>query len=367
MGWPSQQKLPIPRKYAEEGINVGDPLFFHVETREEVLPSGKFTLVEEMNYMLSDGRSFGLKLLSSRKGYQVFPSKESFEFARGTDTANPFPPFKFFEFPPWSLYVPEDRDFFLNLQYGLRSLLGGLHYLGPYRVHPVRIHARSGAQPVDVGLGGEAIVDAILSSLQRHDTIKSSSTSRPMTIDKYISLWLRRLGLAHNFRVTALSRGRRWFEVKLRKSRGSPEVLLADMGFGVSQLLPVLVLCFYVQHGSTLVLEQPDIHLHPSAQTILADVLIDAWEKRGVQILFESHSEHLLRRLQRRIAEQRITKEDISLFFCSSEPDGSSRISHLELDQFGNIANWPKDFFGDQFGEIAAMSDAALARQESSQ
>ena len=82
-----------------------------------------------------------------------------------------------------------------------------------------------------------------------------------------------------------------------------------------------------------------------------------------MQILFESHSEHLLRRLQRRIAEGEIQEDDVGLYFCSTDDNGYSNISQLNFDQFGNISNWPKDFFGDQFGEIAAMSEAALKRQ----
>lgn len=123
------------------------------------------------------------------------------------------------------------------------------------------------------------------------------------------------------------------------------------------------MLCFYVPVKSTVILDHPDIHLHPSVQADLADVFIDAWKRHGVQVLFESHSEHLLRRLQRRIAEEEIGQEAVSLFFCSSDGSGTSMLSRLEVDEFGNISNWPKDFFGDQFGEIAAMSDASLARQ----
>ena len=115
--------------------------------------------------------------------------------------------------------------------------------------------------------------------------------------------------------------------------------------------------------GSTVILEQPEIHLHPSVQAGLADVFIDAWEKRKVQVIVESHSEHLLRRLQRRIAEEEISQDDVGLYFCKEE-DGVSRLDTLEIDLFGNISNWPQDFFGDQFGEIAAMSEAALMRRQ---
>ena len=180
--------------------------------------------------------------------------------------------------------------------------------------------------------------------------------------DDYVSKWLRHLKLAHDLRVEPIAEGKRLFEVTLRKTPDSPRVLITDVGIGVSQILPVLVLCFYAQVGSVVILEQPEIHLHPSAQAHLADILIDARKKRDLQIVFESHSEHLLRRIQRRIAEGVIAEQDVTLFFCSTDENGCSRLEELELDEYGNILNWPKDFFGDQFGEIAAMSEAALTR-----
>lgn len=138
------------------------------------------------------------------------------------------------------------------------------------------------------------------------------------------------------------------------------------MGFGVSQILPVLVLCYYVPEESILILEQPEIHLHPSVQTGLADVFIDAIETRKVQIVLESHSEYLLRRLQRRIAEEKLSKDTAALYFCDIV-DGVSRLTPLELDMFGNITNWPKDFFGDEFGEMAAATQAVIERKKRQQ
>jgi predicted ATPase len=82
-----------------------------------------------------------------------------------------------------------------------------------------------------------------------------------------------------------------------------------------------------------------------------------------VQILLESHSEHLLRRLQRRIAEEGIRKDDLGLFFCSAQ-GGRSHLTELDLDLFGNISNWPEGFFGNELQEIAAMSRAAISRRK---
>ena len=104
----------------------------------------------------------------------------------------------------------------------------------------------------------------------------------------------------------------------MRKSAGGPETLITDVGFGVSQILPVLVLCFYAPKGSTIILEQPEIHLHPAVQAGLADVLIDAYKRRDVQIIVESHSEHFLRRLQRRVAEEALPNDDLAVYFCEN-------------------------------------------------
>ncbi len=123
-----------------------------------------------------------------------------------------------------------------------------------------------------------------------------------------------------------------------------------------------MTLCYYVPEGSTIILEQPEIHLHPAVQSGLADVFIDVIKNRGVQIILESHSEHLLHRLQRRIAEEQLTPDDVALYFTKIE-DGESKLDELDVDPYGNIRNWPQNFFGDEMGDLAAMTEAAMQRQ----
>ena len=118
--------------------------------------------------------------------------------------------------------------------------------------------------------------------------------------------------------------------------------------------------------GSIIILEQPEIHLHPAVQAGLADVFIDAVKTRNIQIIFESHSEHLLRRLQRRIAEEVITPDTTALYFCESS-NGASTLKPLDVDLFGTIKNWPKDFFGNQFEEMALTTKAAIERKREQQ
>ncbi|MDE0683820.1 MAG: DUF3696 domain-containing protein, partial [Candidatus Poribacteria bacterium] len=148
-----------------------------------------------------------------------------------------------------------------------------------------------------------------------------------------------------------------------QKSSDSAEVTLADMGYGLSQFLPVLVHCYYAPEGSTLILEQPGVHLHPKAQADLADLLIEVITERNLQILIESHSEHLLTRLQLGIAEQKIASDQTALYFCEND-NGVSNIKSLDVDELGNIKNWPKNFFGNVRGDLVKMTREQMKRQK---
>jgi predicted ATPase len=128
-------------------------------------------------------------------------------------------------------------------------------------------------------------------------------------------------------------------------------------------VLPVITLLQYVPERATVIFEQPEIHLHPLAQAGLADVIINAVRHRNVQVILESHSEHLLLRLQRRIAERKIRAQRVRLYFAEAE-DGASSLEPLRLDEYGNITNWPAKFMGDAFNETAEAELARLRRMQ---
>ncbi len=187
-------------------------------------------------------------------------------------------------------------------------------------------------------------------------------------MESVIGAWLSELGLISSFDLDMLDERQTLYRMNVRLRSGAPQVLLTDVGFGVSQVLPVLVMLAYAQDGDTLVLEQPEIHLHPAVQSGLADIILETALTRNVQIILESHSEHLLMRLQRRIAEEefgrnlRVKPSDVSLYFAKQTPKGS-HLERLEIDLFGNIVNWPAEFFGDPLADRIAMLDAAKRRK----
>jgi predicted ATPase len=282
---------------------------------------------------------------------------------RKKQRAWPLPsPIKFYGFPDQLNLYYQNAGFLSDLQLELVQMLKRVHYLGPLREFPKRHYTSKGITPSDLGPKGEFVVDAILASRVKGKYISPGRKKTRKTLEERIAYWLKELGLIHSFEVVPIGIGSSLYEVKVKCGPKSPEVLITDVGFGVSQILPVLVMCYYVPEGSTILLEQPEIHLHPSVQMGLADVFIDVAKNRNVQVILESHSEHLLNRLQRRWAEKSVSKDDVALYFCDVGTTGS-QLNELDIDIFGSILNWPVNFFGDQFGEVAARQKAQLERQ----
>ena len=124
---------------------------------------------------------------------------------------------------------------------------------------------------------------------------------------------------------------------------GTDMISIADVGFGVSQVLPVLVAVIVAEPGQLVYLEQPELHLHPRAQVALAQVLADA-AKRGVRVVAETHSSLLLLGVQTLVAEGDLSPELVKLHWFSRNEDGVTEVSSVDLDEAGAYGDWPMDF-----------------------
>jgi predicted ATPase len=286
-----------------------------------------------------------------------------FKFTRTTGRPWPLPgPIKGYAFPDQARTYFQNASFLSDLEAAYEQAIDGIFYLGPLRDYPRRDYLWARSRPSDVGQKGEKAIDAILAATDAKVQLNLKPKTRLLPFQQMVAHWLKALGLIHSFKVEEIAPGSNRWQAKVVTRPGASEVLLTDVGFGVSQVLPVITLLLFVPERSTVILEQPEIHLHPLAQAGLADVIIHAATHRHVQVILESHSEHLLLRLQRRIAERAISADDIRLYFCDSS-GGASIVTPLKLDLFGQINNWPEHFMGDAFGEVAQAERARLRRQ----
>jgi predicted ATPase len=365
LGWTVPQRLVVPDP-ADPGVTLfeDNALGFRTTIASQANGdgSGRAT-VTEMAYGFA-GADFGMRPAKGKKSkFELFETAKDFNFVRTVGRPWDLPaPAKCYGFPDQVRAYFQNAGFLSDFELQFEQLFGRLSYLGPLRDYPRRQYSWAGARPADMGRRGERVVDAILASREAGITYSRGRGHKRQSLEERVASWLQDLGLIDRFEVKPVSKGGKLFQVWVRRNPKAPEVLITDVGFGVSQILPVIVLCYYAPEGSTLILEQPEIHLHPRVQAGLADVFIDAAKTRGVQIVIESHSEHLLRRLQRRVAEEELSTEETALYFAATK-DGESRLTTLELDLLGTIRNWPEGFFGDDLGEIAATSKAALRRR----
>ncbi len=332
----------------------------------QVKATGDAIFVENFNY-LGDGRSVGMSR-SENDSYKVNltdrdgnPIKRA---RRGQPRAIPYP-IKAYDFPSEASaqFGQRDAQILSDFALALEQQFERTRYLGPLREPPQRVYNWGGERPQDVGRRGELAIAAYLAMLDHEKDMKQRERGNsPAARVRY---WFNEIHLLNQLEVTPIRKGGVQYEVKVRRENSSAEVLLTDVGFGVSQVLPIIVLCYYVEPGTTILLEQPELHLHPAVQSALADVFMDVIQNRGVQLIIESHSEHLLRRVQRRIAEGSFSSEQSALYFCAYDAQQSySTIQELELNLFGEIMNWPVDFFGDALGEALETRKAALHRMK---
>ena len=359
LGWESPlfrhrlRRRQQERRLAQDDMGDSSNLSFTVRV-DQHRDSKSAVSTEQMMYRFG-GTTLGMRRRAKTTKFDLVAQGMEVQARLLGEPVDPGPlprPVKCYGFPHEARLHFAAPPILSDLVLTLEQRLLNIYYLGPLRAQPQREYRWSGAQPENVGRSGESSVEAILGSRQDEE--------HP-TLQEQVAELFREIGLLREFGIEQIGDSS-LYRVKVRQSATSPEALITDVGFGISQILPVLVLCFYAPFGSTIILEQPEIHLHPAVQSALGDVLIAARQRRGVQIIVESHSEHLLRRLQRRIAEETLPQADLGVYFCENVGD-HSEIKELELDQYGSITNWPDDFFGDEFGEIAETHKAILQRR----
>ena len=222
----------------------------------------------------------------------------------------------------------------------LKQTLEVLFPMGPFRSLPQRYYIPTGTNPWHVGYWGHLLPDLLLGHPELVETTNE---------------WLKRLDIDYMLEMELIGTDPGDpFTVRLIDTRRKErvDVALPDVGFGVSQLLPFIVQSL-VAEGQIISIEQPEVHVHPKLQADLGDLLAASIQKdRPNQFIVETHSEHLILRLQRLVRKQQIKPEDISVIYVSRGPDGA-KAERLRLDEEGDfIDEWPNGFFPERLREL---------------
>lgn len=365
--WKLPRQLAVKNPLSANESYIGDQLALSSVIRADKTNQPQ---TAEISYQLYHERKRTLEVTHRREGNGGSVEATPMRLVHAQGRKWPAePPEKFYRFADRTLLRYQNADFLADFALETERVLDDLYYLGPLRSPPRRVYQWSGDTPPDVGQEGEYAIPALLSAAYSGRMLNRGHGKKKKRFDEFVAAWLVDMGIIASFRVKPLAEGRKEFEVLVRTQTNSPEVKLTDVGFGVSQVLPALVQAFYAPPSATVWMEQPEIHLHPMAQSVLADAFISAIRSnedgtpRNTQLIIETHSEHFLNRLQRRVAEGELQPEDVAIYFVNNKK-GTAHIEALELDADGEIANWPENFFGDEMEDIAARTIAAMKRKK---
>lgn len=250
-------------------------------------------------------------------------------FSRGFDVRN-FLPRQLFLGPgsenkdPWYKLVQSSTRIVSRNAASASRLFRAVEYVGAMRVPPTRTHLYTGERRQKVGANGEHAI-----TILAMDSMRRGKKSRG--IRQSVVKWLSSAGIASDIKIVSLSD--RYFEVHVQHPVTLEYANFADVGYGNSQVIPVLVAGLNAATGSTFIVEEPEIHLHPKAQAELGDFFMEL-HKRGVQSIIETHSEHMIVRLQRHIANGELNSQDVFIYYVNPTVNGKELVK-LELDDRG--------------------------------
>lgn len=216
------------------------------------------------------------------------------------------------------------------IEINLKQIDDAFNYIGSYRLPPERTYYRK-AQSSKIGISGEGYIDQII----------DWEESNPDKFKELVSK-LSELQLLTDIKSSKLKGGR--FEIGVKTHKHSKVASLTDVGFGISQFLPIIVADLQLPNHSCLTVSQPEIHLHPKIQATLGNYLVNQINSTDKQYLVETHSEYLLNRLRLLIAKGELKSEDIKIYYL--ENDGEKSISHpITFTKHGEILGAPDGFF----------------------
>lgn len=231
----------------------------------------------------------------------------------------------------------------------LRGLDRDFFYTGPLRRSPSRSYGRT-AHLLSVGAAGEH-TPSVLANLKSR-AAKERSKERPQTKRlEQLTNWIETIFPGCRIETKTVEE---LVKLEINKHQSRKEVI-SDVGFGISQVLPILVQAAVMPTETTLLIEQPELHLHPNAQTKLAEVIADA-SNSGRRFLIETHSEHFVRGLQLAVSNNTVNKGKIAYRLKPSDinfiyiPHSPSKPHELILDKWGDfIEEWPSGFFDEAY------------------
>jgi predicted ATPase len=215
-----------------------------------------------------------------------------------------------------------------------KMYVGDLSFIGPLREHPHRVYEITNETYYTVGAKGENMANL----LNKIDDKKNE-----------LDEWIRKFGFGDSLLMENLYSN--LYSIRFKNKNSNYYTSISNAGFGASQVLPLIVQALVSRENSLTIAEQPEIHLNPKLQSVLADLFV-YMAKNSQKVIIETHSEHLILRLRTLIAKGEISNEDVALYFVDHNGINST-IREIKVETDGHISDeeWPNGFFEDSLNQ----------------
>lgn len=206
----------------------------------------------------------------------------------------------------------------------------GVNYISSYRQPAQRIYTEEPVTSGKIATSGEGFINELLKwKDERHDKFSEFVEG------------MKSIGLLNEVEPSRLGSGQ--FKIGVKVHEGDELANLGDVGFGISQTMPIIIGDVELGEGSTLYVSQPEVHLHPRAQAKFGDYLAKQMNE-GKRYVIESHSEYLMNRLRLSIVRGTIKEDDVKVYYMSQK-EGRTCIDEIKFKKSGQIEGAPQDFF----------------------
>lgn len=265
----------------------------------------------------------------------------------------------------YEMLIPENYRFYLTDQDiklkrlveetagGLKSLISKLVYVGPLREEPQVLSISSGIKNnTPVGVKGELTADLLLKNKNRKiQYVSPKFEEKKSTLLEAVNEWVDSLDIGNKIKTRDEGKLGRGIVLKMKGDRQDRD--LTQIGVGASQLLPILTVVLNSPTGSIVLLEQPELHLHPAVQSRLGDFFLAQSLYKG--FIIETHSEYLITRARLQKVKDKSNSENINFYFVEVSDHGDHDFIKLGNNKFGDLDYWPKGFFDTLEEDSAAI------------
>jgi predicted ATPase len=246
-------------------------------------------------------------------------------------------------------FIPQTK----NTELSFKEIYLNVDYFGPFRDLPQRDIRLKIFSPIDkIGFPRDSAYQVL---------IQDSQTTERKLIQK-VSDWYKQNFEGWGIRVNEDTAP--IFHIELTRNIGPTNINIVDAGQGMSQALPLIVRALMPTEKDTLiVMEQPELHLHPAAHGDLAELFVDSLIEGSKRYLIETHSQNFVLRLRRLVAKGILKPNDLALYFVDFEEEsGTSNLRPIKVDKYGEVDFWPENIFNESLDEVLAIRRAQKNR-----